>query len=65
MHGPRVRHGPPAEIHWLEVDHPAAADGGGRGHSEIVDLEHHRHRRGQLDALAVVEAERLVVVEYR
>eukprot|EP00965_Chrysotila_dentata_P256125 6212443-Pleurochrysis_carterae.AAC.1 len=62
---PRLDEGLVADVDRLHVDHAAARDGGGRGDGEVVHLEHHVHPRRELDALAVREAEHLVVVEHR
>eukprot|EP00960_Hanusia_phi_P047197 758288-Hanusia_phi.AAC.2 len=53
----------PAEIDGLQVDHAAATDGSGGGDGQVVDLELHGHGGRKFDALAVVKAQRLVVVE--
>jgi len=60
---PRLCVGLVADVDRLHVDHPAARDGGGRGDGEVVHLEDHVHGGRELDALAVGEAEHLVVVE--
>merc|ERR1719261_1779170 len=56
--------GPP-EVGESHVDHSAAGYGCGRRDGQVVHLEEHAHLVLQLDALAVSEAERLVVVEHR
>mmetsp|Transcript_8240 Transcript_8240/g.18063 ORF Transcript_8240/g.18063 Transcript_8240/m.18063 type:complete len:649 (-) Transcript_8240:407-2353(-) len=52
-----------AERGGLHVDHAAARHGGGRGHRQVLGLEHHRHGLAEGDDLARGEAELLVVVQ--
>lgn len=41
MIAPGVENGLPAEMDRLHIDHAASADCSRRGHSKIVDFEHH------------------------
>mmetsp|Transcript_2367 Transcript_2367/g.7837 ORF Transcript_2367/g.7837 Transcript_2367/m.7837 type:complete len:1218 (-) Transcript_2367:3636-7289(-) len=62
---PRLDARPPAEALRRQIHHPAARDGGWRGHGQVLHLEQHVHLGVELDALAVGQAERHVVVEHR
>lgn len=49
----------------VSTHHAAAADSGGRGRGKVLHLEHHAHGGGvELDALAVGQAQRAVVVQH-
>ena len=62
---PRAHEGLPAQRVGREEDDAEARDGGRARLVEVADLEEHAHLRLELDALAVREAERHVVVQHR
>jgi len=62
---PRLDVRAPAEVFGLEPHHAAPRDSGGRSDFEILHLEQSAHRLAvELDALAVWQAQRSVVVEH-
>mmetsp|Transcript_33896 Transcript_33896/g.95223 ORF Transcript_33896/g.95223 Transcript_33896/m.95223 type:complete len:995 (+) Transcript_33896:5050-8034(+) len=52
----------PANVHLLQEDHTAAGHRRWRRYRQVLDLEHHRRHGRQLDDLAAVQAELLVLV---
>ena len=62
--GPRGHVRAPAEVLRGQVHDAHTRDGRGGGDGEVLDLEDHVHLLVELDALAVCQAERHVVVEH-
>mmetsp|Transcript_41623 Transcript_41623/g.67221 ORF Transcript_41623/g.67221 Transcript_41623/m.67221 type:complete len:257 (+) Transcript_41623:2030-2800(+) len=62
---PGLNIGLPAQVAGREVDHATARHGGRGGDLQVLHLEEHAHRPIQLDALAVGQTERHVVIQHR
>ena len=60
---PTLNQGLQPQRPWLHLHHAAARYGGGGGHGQILNFEHHGHCGREGEDLSGVEAELLVVVQ--